>query len=220
MNSNAASSTGHAVVSMGRASVAIDGKRAASLSDLENVTSRQIEFERVAIPHTASLLRVARRLCSDAAVAEDLVQETLLLSWRGFGQFQTGTNIRAWLFKILFNAFYARGRKLRSMPTPVALDAPEVTIELPEPASTSPIDRLAVNRAMEEISDEHRSVLLLSVVEGLTCQETADVLHVPIGTVMSRLSRARVALRDRLQSSTGRPKEIMPRAACVEKDCR
>ncbi|HET9399760.1 MAG TPA: sigma-70 family RNA polymerase sigma factor [Candidatus Acidoferrales bacterium] len=164
---------------------------------------------------------MARRLCADGSTAEDLVQETLLLAWRGFDQFQTGTNIRAWLFKIMFNAFYARGRKLRSMPAPLELDAPDVTIELPVPATTSPVDRLAVNRAMAGLSDEHRSVLLLAVVEGLTCQETAEVLRVPIGTVMSRLSRARGALREKLQQP--RPevtKDIAQRTACGAKDAR
>lgn len=208
------------VVSIQDSPLSMHCTRASSLSDTERVSRRQEDFEQVAIPHTAGLLRVARRLCSDSSTAEDLVQEALLLAWRGFDQFQTGTNIRAWLFKIMFNAFYARGRKLRSMPAPLELDSPEVTIELPEPASMSPIDRLAVNRALAGLSEEHRSVLLLGVVEGLTCQETAEVLHVPIGTVMSRLSRARDALREKLQPRTEANKDIAHRTACGAKDAR
>src|ERR1700723_3546894 len=88
------------------------------------VTSRQDEFERTAIPHSRSLLRVARRLASDPATAEDLVQETFYRAWRSFEQFQTGTNIRAWLFRILFNAFYAQGRRISAGPVLVSLDAP------------------------------------------------------------------------------------------------
>ena len=72
------------------------------------------EFERVAMPHARSLLRFALRLTHDASVAEDLVQEALLLAWGGFGQFEAGTNARAWLFRILINAFHAQGRKARS----------------------------------------------------------------------------------------------------------
>ena len=69
------------------------------------VTVRQDEFERIAMPHSRSLLRVARRLAFDPATAEDLVQETFFRAWRSFDQFQAGTNMRAWLFRILFNLF-------------------------------------------------------------------------------------------------------------------
>ena len=75
------------------------------------MAARQDEFERVAMPHTRSLLRVARRLTSETARAEDLVQQTMLSAWRGFDQFREGTNARAWLFRILFNAFYAEGAR-------------------------------------------------------------------------------------------------------------
>jgi hypothetical protein len=72
---------------------------------------REDEFERIAMPHTRSLLRFARRLTHDASLAEDLVQETLLLAWRGFGQFAAGSNARAWLFRILINAYHGQNRK-------------------------------------------------------------------------------------------------------------
>src|ERR1700748_2842247 len=77
---------------------------------------RQDEFERAALCHSRSLLRVARRMTSGSSAAEDLVQECLLLAWRSFDQFEQGTNARAWLFGILFNVFYAQGRKLRRVP--------------------------------------------------------------------------------------------------------
>jgi RNA polymerase sigma-70 factor, ECF subfamily len=165
------------------------------------VTPRQREFEQVALPHSRSLLRVARRLTFDPATAEDLVQETMLRAWRSFDQFETGTNARAWLFRILLNAFYAQGRKIRSAPALVSIDASAHDFEWQGRVDLTLLDRAAIARALDELSAEHRTVLLLAVVEGFTCRETSAILAVPIGTVMSRLSRARQALRERLEPS-------------------
>jgi RNA polymerase sigma-70 factor, ECF subfamily len=167
-----------------------------------NVRTRQNEFEEIAMPHSRSLLRVARRLTFDSAAAEDLVQETLLRGWRNFNQFQQGTNARAWLFRILFNAFYACGRKIRSGPVLVPLQSHGREAEPQSRSHFSLLDSAAVTRALEELSPEHRTVLLLAVVEGFTCREAAEILSLPIGTVMSRLSRARQALRDRIAPSS------------------
>jgi len=156
------------------------------------VSTRQNEFEQIAMPHTRSLLRVARRLVSDPAAAEDLVQETMFLAWRGFHQFQRDTNVRAWLFRILFNAFHAQGRKLRSAPATVPLEAQELRTDSRAHAVAE------ISQALDELGVEQRTVLLLGVVEGLTCREIADILSVPIGTVMSRLARAREAMRNQL----------------------
>jgi RNA polymerase sigma-70 factor (ECF subfamily) len=145
------------------------------------VASRQDEFERIAMPHIRSLLRVARRLTSDPATAEDLVQETMFLAWRGFHQFQAGTNIRAWLFRILLNAFNAEGRK--STPMTVPLESHEFREDPHLQAAAE------IAQALDELALEQRAVLLLVVVEGFTCREAAGILSVPIGTVMSRLSR-------------------------------
>jgi RNA polymerase sigma-70 factor (ECF subfamily) len=175
-----------------------------------NVRTRQNEFEEIAMPHSRSLLRVARRLTFDSATAEDLVQETLLRGWRNFNQFQTGTNARAWLFRILFNAFYARGRKIRSGPILVPLQSPRRDAEPQSRADSLLLDSAAVTQALEELSPEHRTVLLLAVVEGFTCREAAEILSLPIGTVMSRLSRARQALRDRIAPAS--PKLCRARA--------
>ncbi|MGA2511862.1 MAG: sigma-70 family RNA polymerase sigma factor [Candidatus Acidiferrales bacterium] len=160
--------------------------------------ARQDEFERVAMPHTQGLLRVARRITPDRAAAEDLVQETLLRAWRSFDRFQSGTNARAWLFRILFNAYYTQGRKLRAGPVLVSLHQPGSEREPQRGAAPSLLDAAAVTRAIEELSTEHRAVFLLGAVEGFTCREMAEILALPIGTVMSRLSRARQALRERL----------------------
>jgi RNA polymerase sigma-70 factor (ECF subfamily) len=153
---------------------------------------QQSEFERIAMPHAQSLLRVARRMTSSPVAAEDLVQETLLAAWRNFHQFQPDSNIRAWLFRFLLNNFYAQGRKLRAVPPMVPLTPGSQTV--------FPVldDAMEVSRALESLEIEHRTVLLLGVVEGFTCREIAGILEVPIGTVMSRLSRARQAMRTRL----------------------
>lgn len=182
------------------------------------VTARQDEFERVAMPHSRSLLRVARRIAFDPATAEDLVQETLLRGWRSFDQFQPGTNARAWLFRILFNTFYAQGRKVRGGPVLVSLQQSSQEGEPESRAAFSLVDVASVKRGMEELSAEHRAVLLLAVVEGFTCREMAEILSVPIGTVMSRLSRARQALRDRLSpaSATDGHSEAQRSARCAE----
>ena len=168
------------------------------------VTARQDEFEHVAMPHSRSLLRVARRLASDPAAAEDLVQETYFRAWRSFNQFQTGTNMRAWLFRIMFNAFYAHGRQISAAPILVSLDAPGRDTEPQSQSGASLAEIAEISNALEELSSEHRTVLLLAVVEGFTCREMAGILALPIGTVMSRLSRGRQALRERLAPAAPR----------------
>jgi RNA polymerase sigma-70 factor (ECF subfamily) len=152
------------------------------------------------MPCSRSLLRVARRLTSDPSAAEDLVQEALLRAWRSFHQFRQDTNARAWLFRIMMNAFHAQGRRIRFAPT-------QAPVRVEPVAEASEPDVWGVARALGELAVEHRTVLLLGVVEGFTCREMADILEIPMGTVMSRLSRARAALRERLK----------PSAACANK---
>jgi RNA polymerase sigma-70 factor (ECF subfamily) len=166
------------------------------------VAQRQDEFERLAMPHLRSLLRVAHRLTLRQDTAEDLVQESFLLAWRGFHQFQPGTNVRAWLFRIMINAFHARGRKV----APVLLPLPSPDSDSGRRLRVEPqaVENAEVGRALAELSLEHRTVLLLSVVEGFTCEEIAGILGVPMGTVMSRLSRAREAMRYRLRPAAVR----------------
>ncbi len=147
------------------------------------------EFERVLLPHAPRLLRFALRLTQDRFSAEDLVQETLLLAWRGFHQFEEGTNARAWLFRILINSFHGQKRKARMSPEAVAL-----THELPL-VSSSAAGSLELVQALDRLGSPQRAALLLAAVEGFTCREIADILGVPVGTVMSRLSRAREAMR-------------------------
>lgn len=163
------------------------------------------EFELVAMPHARSLLRFALRLTHDSFSAEDLVQETLLLAWRGFRRFEPGTNARAWLFRILMNAFHARNRKLRSAFQTLIL-TPEICA-----VSSSAFESVEVLQALDRLGTDQRTVLLLAVVEGFTCREIANILSIPIGTVMSRLSRAREALSELLSPSNGQPCEkVLP----------
>ena len=184
------------------------------------MTARQDEFERIAMPHSRSLLRVARRLASDPAAAEDLVQETFFRAWRSFDQFQAGTNMRAWLFRILFNAFYAQGRRISAGPVLVSLDAPGRETEPQSRSGPSLADVAEISNAFGELSSEHRTVLLLAVVEGFTCREMAGILALPIGTVMSRLSRGRQALRERLAPAAPKVWEARAGAGRAGKDIR
>ena len=184
------------------------------------VTARQDEFEHVAMPHSRSLLRVARRLASDPAAAEDLVQETFFRAWRSFDQFQAGTNMRAWLFRILFNAFYAQGRRISAAPVMVSLDAPGRESEPQSRSGPSLAEVAEISNAFGELSSEHRAVLLLAVVEGFTCREIARILTLPIGTVMSRLSRGRQALRERLSPAAPKVWEARAGAGRAGKEIR
>lgn len=144
------------------------------------------------MPHTRSLLRVARRLTPDREAAEDLVQDTMLSAWRGFHQFRAGTNERAWLFRILINTIHARGRKLRAAPAIVPLADQQVAMKSNVAAAVE------IARALDELPVDQREVLLLGAVEGFTCMEMAEILSIPMGTVMSRMSRGRQALRESL----------------------
>jgi RNA polymerase sigma-70 factor, ECF subfamily len=146
------------------------------------------------MPHAASLLRFARRLQGGPA-AEDLVQETLLLAWRSFRQLVEHSNARAWLFRILINVSYGKGRKARTSPETVPL-----ADHSRQGASSSVMERLELQQAFAGLTEEQRTVLLLAIVEGFTCREVAEILSLPLGTVTSRLSRGRQSLRDVLTS--------------------
>lgn len=140
------------------------------------------------MPHIPALLRVARRLTLDGASAEDLVQQTMLLAWRSFRHWKPDTNARAWLFRILLNAFRGESRKAARLVQPLQDGAVRPSFQ----------ESAEVSEALETLPLEQRTVLLLFVVEGFTSREIAGILDVPIGTVMSRLSRARQELRKHL----------------------
>jgi RNA polymerase sigma-70 factor (ECF subfamily) len=139
------------------------------------------------------LLRFARRLTSDPTAAEDLVQETLMRAWKGFDQFRGGTNARAWLFRILLNTFYGQGRKGRLTLVPLG--------ETDRAGAHGGTDAFEVIDALAKLSVDQRTVLMLGAVEGFTCREISEMLHIPMGTVMSRLSRARQGMRAQLEAT-------------------
>lgn len=151
---------------------------------------RGSEFENVALPHAASLLRYARHLAGERGRAEDLVQEALLSAWRNFQQFKPGTNCKAWLFRILTNLHYRHMRRSGQRPE-VRVEEQEASLAAPEKVSASQ----EMREAFARLTSEHQEVLHLAVIEGFEIREIADLLQVPQGTVMSRLSRARASLR-------------------------
>src|SRR3984893_5462769 len=153
------------------------------------------EFERVAMPQTESLLRAAFRIAGDRAAAEDMVQETLLRAWRAFDQFERGTNCKAWLFRIMLNISNKNHRKAQARPVLVPLNGHEPPRVIPMHARQPQLTAVEVLSALEALSTEHRLVLMMPVVEGFTCKEIAGICSLPIGTVMSRLSRGRAEIR-------------------------
>jgi len=148
--------------------------------------------------HTESLLRAALRMTETRTAAEDLVQETLLRAWRSFEQFAPDTDCKAWLFRILFNCSNERRRKKSARPQLVNFE--DCPIGEEHSMQTEPLqhNHAEVVEALDSLADEHRVILVLAVVEGFTCKKMAAMLEIPIGTVMSRLSRARVNLRQTL----------------------
>jgi RNA polymerase sigma-70 factor (ECF subfamily) len=160
--------------------------------------SDQQEFEKLALVHAETLLRTARRMTGSLAHAEDAVQETLLSAWRSFHQFERFTNCRAWLFRILVNHLSKQWQKQRV--SPLVQLPEEQTLEnvVPIRPAYDSISHQAVRSAIDDLPVEQRSVLVLAAVEGFTCKEISSMLKLPIGTVMSRLSRARSEVRRRL----------------------
>ena len=157
------------------------------------------------MPLFASLYNLAHWLTQDRTEAEDLVQETYLKALKGFASFQSGTNFRAWIYRILRNTFLTSRAGL-AQHVDVPLEDEEGEVELPS-AAESPeslmliqADREMVAAALQRLPVQAREIILLCEVEEMSYREIAETLGVPIGTVMSRLSRARVALRKLLET--------------------
>ena len=152
------------------------------------------------MPLFERLYNFACWLTQDRHEAEDLVQETYAKALHGFSSFQPGTNFRAWIYKILRNAFLNSRTGLKYTST-VSLDAEQdeaslpITAETPESILLHRADWGLLQQAMEQLPVAQREILLLCEVEEMTYQEIASTLAIPMGTVMSRLSRARHALR-------------------------
>jgi RNA polymerase sigma-70 factor (ECF subfamily) len=161
-------------------------------------------FEQLAMPHFERLYNFACWLTHDRQEAEDLVQETYAKALKGFASFQQGTNFRAWIYKILRNTFLTSRTGLKATATvPLDFEGEEevlpTTKETPESILLQRSDWQRVQHAMEQLPVAYREVLLLCEVEEMSYQEISATLGIPMGTVMSRLSRARKALRDALR---------------------
>jgi RNA polymerase sigma-70 factor (ECF subfamily) len=175
-------------------------------------SDKTAEFERVALAYLPELVRSATRTCGDKSTAEDMVQETYMRAWKYWDRFEPGTNCRAWLYKILFNVI--RRRRGGDDPASLSIETPELAAVLPFTPAHS-LTALAVADAFEKIPEDFRSPLVLVAVEGFSYKETAEILGIPIGTVMSRLHRGREAMRrllvgkpePRRDAGTARPAE-------------
>jgi RNA polymerase sigma-70 factor, ECF subfamily len=166
-------------------------------------------FERDVLPLLPNLYSAALRLTRNPADAEDLVQEAYLRAYRGFAGFQEGTNLRAWMYRILTNTFINSYRKKQRQPQTVSDEDVEdwyLYDRLGEAgaeasAETSVLERIPdedVQRALEALPEQFRMAVWLADVEGFSYKEIAEILDVPIGTVMSRLHRGRKSLQKAL----------------------
>jgi RNA polymerase sigma-70 factor, ECF subfamily len=157
------------------------------------------------MPLMDPLYRTALRLTGQDASARDLVQEAVLKAYRSFNRFVPGSNFRAWIFRILTNTFINDYRRRASAPQP--LDMADIDPSDPSDvvyATTADLDRLTdalgdeARRAIEKLPPDFRLVFLLSTFEGFSYREIAEIAGIPIGTVMSRLFRARAIVRSEL----------------------
>ena len=169
-------------------------------------------FEKEALPHVDALFSVGYRLTRNERDAEDLVQDTLLRGFRFFHRFESGTNCKAWLFKILHNTFVNKyRRRVREREVAGALEAgggagPTVSQQAldasrdPEHAILEGMLSDDVKRALDALPEDFRLAVVLCDLEELSYREIAEVMECPVGTVMSRLHRGRRLLQDMLRS--------------------
>jgi RNA polymerase sigma-70 factor (ECF subfamily) len=163
-------------------------------ADLVSATARAV-FEEEALPHRDALLATARRLTGRVDLAEDLVQETYLRAFRSAHRYRPGTNARAWLQRILQRArFDGMRESVRRPRTVVLTDEPGVAPAQHRLASGGD----ALERALATVPDHYRAALVLRDVKELSYEEIADVMGIPLGTVMSRIHRGRALLRTAL----------------------
>ena len=179
------------------------GTRRFKLAYVSAVTLQSGSFEELAMPLFDQLYNFAHWLTRNREEAEDLVQETYVKALRGFSSFQPGTDFRAWIYRILRNTFLTSRAGLKAtmiVPLDSEDDGPELVVEshTPETILIERSNSQLVQNAIDELPVHFREILLLCEVEEMSYQEIAETLSIPIGTVMSRLSRARKTLRERL----------------------
>ncbi|MFZ4568368.1 MAG: sigma-70 family RNA polymerase sigma factor [Bacteroidota bacterium] len=175
---------------------------------MNSTQSKQSLFEQEALPHMNALYSFAVRLCRDRDDASDLLQETFLKGYRFFDKFETGTNCKAWLFRILKNTYINQYRKDKKEPDTIEYDTIEEFYDLIRSESSESTDlqkRIFDNLLDDEISialdslpESFRTAIILCDLEGMTYDEISEILECPIGTVRSRLHRARNILASKL----------------------
>jgi RNA polymerase sigma-70 factor (ECF subfamily) len=179
---------------------------------IPGINDQATQFEDLVTPQLDAMLRTAQRLTKDANDAEDLVQDTMLKGLRFFDRFQPDSNFKAWIFKILMNAFVNSYRKKKRQGPTVDMEiaaeivaeepldpSSEVGLELPQrqEAIFEQIDE-RIKQALLDLPEHLRIVFMLNVLEDLKYREISEILDCPVGTVMSRLFRARGMLKERL----------------------
>ena len=188
-----------------------------TLSAMERATASQSDdnvanFEEEALPYMRQMFPAALRLTRNRCYAEDLIQETFIRAYQKFHLFSPGTNLRAWLHRIMFHVFYSNCRKRSRRRAETLTDdingVLDVSAAVPasRSAETEALEQLASSpamRALRELPDCFRTVVFLADVQGYQYAEIADITGTPIGTVMSRLHRGRRILRARLSGENG-----------------
>ena len=174
----------------------------------KNTSSKEKEFVAEAIPHMNALYSFARHLTGSNYDADDLVQDTYLKAYRFWDKYEKGTNIRAWLFRIMKNSFINRYRKVTKEPETVGFEDIEefYTISREFVGGKDDLEKQIFNNLLEDdvmkaissLGNDFKTVLILCDIEGYTYEEIAEFLDIPIGTVRSRLHRGRKMLQSKL----------------------
>ena len=170
----------------------------------EELQQRYREFEQEAIPHMDAAYNFALRMTGDEDDADDLVQETFLKAFRFFEKFEKGTNCKAWLFRIMKNSYINDYRKQTKEPDKIDYEdvqnfyenikSDQVEMQHYEPDAFTNLLDDEISSAITDLPEDFRTVIILSDIEGFTYEEISDFVDIPVGTVRSRLHRARKML--------------------------